>query len=439
MGNTLVQNILSRKSKGRVEVGEIVEVTVDMTMAHDISGPHTAKVMQKEMGVEKVWDPGKVVLIPDHFVPAKDIASAELSLGLRKFALEQGAHYFEIGRAGICHVVMVEEGFVTPGDVVVGGDSHTCTYGAVGAFATGVGATDLAAVWALGTIWLRVPPTIALYFKGDFPPWVYPKDVALYLMKIMENERANYKALEFHDLTDKKIPMEGRLTISNMTVEAGGKVGIFLPDEVTFAYLNHRARKSFEPVYPDKDADYEEVVEVDISALEPIVAQPFLPSNIAPVSELEKKKIRIDQVIIGSCTNARLSDLRIVGHILKGKRIHPDIRVILLPGSQRVFREALKEGLIDIFMDAGITVSTSTCGPCVGGHMGVLAKGEKAVSTTNRNFRGRMGHPEAEVYLASPAVAAATAILGYLASPATLGIPPIPVDPEPVLVEEEIV
>ncbi|MFN4182676.1 MAG: 3-isopropylmalate dehydratase large subunit, partial [bacterium] len=402
MGNTLVQNILAKKTKGKVEVGEIVEVNVDMTMAHDISGPHTAKVLQKEMGVEKVWDPSKVVLIPDHFVPAKDIASAELSLSLRKFALEQGAHYFEIGRAGICHVVMVEEGFVAPGDVVIGGDSHTCTYGAVGAFATGVGATDLAAVWALGTIWLRVPPTIAVHFKGDFPPWVYPKDVALYLMKVMENERANYKALEFHDRTDKKIPMEGRLTISNMTVEAGGKVGIFPPDEVTFDYLRDRARKSFESVYPDKDADYEEVVEVDISSLEPIVAQPFLPSHIAPVSELEKKKIKIDQVIIGSCTNARLSDLRIVGHILKGRRIHPDIRVILLPGSQRVFREALKEGLIDIFMDAGITVSTSTCGPCVGGHMGVLAKGEKAVSTTNRNFRGRMGHPEAEVYLASP-------------------------------------
>ncbi len=416
-----------------MEVGKIVEVSVDMTMAHDISGPHSARVMQKEMGVEKVWDPSRVVLIPDHFVPAKDVASAELSSSLRRFALEQGCHYYEIGRAGICHVVMVEEGFVAPGDVVIGGDSHTCTYGALGAFATGVGATDLAAVWALGSTWIRVPSTIAIRFYGDFPPWVYPKDVVLYLMKEMENDRANYKALEFHDLTEKKIPMEGRLTISNMTVEAGGKAGLFPPDEVTFSYLNGRVRKSYVPVYPDSDANYEDVVEVNISALEPIVAQPFSPSNIAPISEMEKKKIRIDQVIVGSCTNARLSDLRVVGYIWKGRRIHPDIRVILLPGSQRVYRDALKEGLIDIFMDAGVTVSASTCGPCVGGHMGVLAKGEKAVSTTNRNFRGRMGHPDAEVYLVSPAVAAATAVLGYLTSPEALGIAPVPVDPEPVL------
>jgi len=401
-------------------------------MGHDVSGPHSARILKKEMGIERVWDPEKVVLVTDHFLPAKDVQAAALGKALRDFAEEQKIpHYFEVGHSGICHVILPEEGFVVPGDVIVGGDSHSCTYGALGAFGTGVGATDLAAVWATGEIWFRVPSTIRVRFTGEFQDWVYPKDVVLYLMKLLEDGRANYKALEFWDEVEGKIPMEGRMTISNMTIEAGGKVGMFLPDEVTFQYLEGRARKPYTPVYPDKDAEYEEEIRVNVSDLEPQVALPFSPSNTVPISEVEAKKIPIDQVIIGSCTNARISDLRIVGAILKalqGKKVHPKVRVILLPGSQRVYREALSEGLIEVFMDAGIAVSLSTCGPCFGGHMGVLGKGERAVSTTNRNFHGRMGHPDAEVFLASPAVAITSAILGYVASPKTLGIPPVPAE-----------
>ncbi len=432
MGLTLAQKILANHTSDPIDVGNFVNVRVDLTMGHDVSGPHSARILKKDMGVERVWDPEKVVLVTDHFLPARDIQAAALGKALRDFADEQNIpYYFEVGRSGICHVVLPEEGFVVPGDVIIGGDSHSCTYGALGAFGTGVGATDLAAVWATGEIWLRVPSTIKIRFTGKFQNWVYPKDVVLHLMKLLANDRANYKSLEFYDEVKGKIPVEGRMTISNMTIEAGGKVGMFLPDEVTFQYLKGRARKPYTPVYPDPDAEYEEEIVVNVSALEPQVALPFSPSNTVPISEVEGKKVPIDQVIIGSCTNARLSDLRIVGAILKalkGQKIHPKVRAILLPGSQRVYREALSEGLIEVFMDAGIAVSLSTCGPCFGGHVGVLGKGERAVSTTNRNFHGRMGHPDAEVYLASPAVAITSAILGYVASPIALGIPPVPVE-----------
>ncbi|MGH8104347.1 MAG: 3-isopropylmalate dehydratase large subunit [bacterium] len=430
---TLSQKILSTHSKEPVDVGNFVMCDVDYAMGHDISGPHAAKVM-REMGVSRVWDTNKVVLVPDHFVPAKDIASANLSKSLRDFAREQGIdQYYEIGRAGICHVVLPEEGYCLPGDIIVGGDSHSCTYGALGAFGTGLGATDLAAVWATGQTWFRVPESIKVTLKGTFRDWVYPKDVVLLLMKLLEPGKAIYKALEFHDHMNPKMHQEGRLTLSNMAVEAGAKVGTFVPDEVTFDYLESRARRKYTPQYPDKGAEYEFEITIDADDLEPQVALPFSPANTHPLSKIEAQELKIDQVVIGSCTNARMSDLRICAEIFKGRKVHPDVRCVLLPGSQKVYRDAEHEGLNEIFADAGIAVSFSTCGPCFGGHSGVLGKGERAVSTTNRNFHGRMGHPDAEVVLASPAVAAASAILGYVGSPETLGVKPIPADPEPVL------
>lgn len=418
MGMTLAQKIIAQHSDGTASVGEIKMVSVDYAMGHDISGPHAEKVMKQELGVNQVWDPNRVVLIPDHFVPAKDVKAADLSSALRKFAREQNIpNYFEIGRAGICHVVLPEEGFALPGTVIVGGDSHTCTYGAFGSFATGVGATDLGVVFATGEIWLRVPSSIKVVLTGRLNPWVYPKDIVLWMMKNLSDGRANYKVLEYHDRMDQKLSMEGRMTISNMAIEGHAKAGIFLADEVTQEYLQGRARAPYTIVDPDPDAEYDEEIHLNVSHLEPQIARPYSPDNVSPLSEIEQEHITVDQVIIGSCTNARLSDLREAAHVLNGHKVHSDVRLIVIPGSQRVYREALKEGLVDIFMDAGAAVSFSTCGPCFGGHAGVLGKGERAFSTTNRNFHGRMGHPDAEVYLGSPAVAAATAILGYIASP----------------------
>jgi len=421
MGMTLVQKILAEHSDGTARVGEIKMVRVDYAMGHDISGPHAEKVMKEELGADRVWDPERVVLIPDHFVPAKDVKAADLSNALRRFAREQGIpNYFEIGRAGICHVVLPEEGFALPGTVIIGGDSHTCTYGAFGCFATGVGATDLGVVFATGEIWLRVPSSIKVILTGRLNKWVYPKDIVLWMMKNLSDGRANYKVLEYHDRMEKKLTMEGRMTISNMAIEGHAKAGMFLADEVTEEYLQGRARAAYRVVEPDADAEYDEEIHLNVSELEAQVARPFSPDRISPLGEIEAERIRVDQVILGSCTNARLSDLREAAAVLKGHKVHPDVRMIVIPGSQRVYREALKEGLVEIFMEAGAAVSFSTCGPCFGGHAGVLGKGERAFSTTNRNFHGRMGHPDAEVYLGSPAVAAATAILGYIASPETV-------------------
>ncbi|MHA2621168.1 MAG: 3-isopropylmalate dehydratase large subunit [bacterium JZ-2024 1] len=418
MGMTLAQKIIASHSDGLARIGEIKMVRVDYAMGHDISGPHAEKVMKQELGVDRVWDPTRVVLIPDHFVPAKDVKAADLSSALRRFAKEQGIkNYFEIGRAGICHVVLPEEGFALPGTVIIGGDSHSCTYGAFGCFATGVGATDLGVVFATGEIWLRVPSSIKVVLTGKLNPWVYPKDIVLWMMKNLADGRANYKVLEYHDLMDEKLTMDGRMTISNMAIEGHAKAGMFLADEVTDAYLAGRARALYQVVTPDPDAEYDEEIHLNVSTLEPQVARPYSPDRVSPLSEIEREHIRVDQVIIGSCTNARLSDLKEAARVLQGHSVHPDVRLIVIPGSQRVYREALKAGIIDIFMDAGAAVSFSTCGPCFGGHAGVLGKGERALSTTNRNFHGRMGHPDAEVYLGSPAVAAATAILGYIASP----------------------
>ncbi len=418
MGKTLAVKILERHTGDPVTEGAFVMCDVDWAMGHDISGPHAASIMKHDFGVQRVWDPEKIVLIPDHFVPAKDIRAANLASALRKFAEEQGIrYYYEIGRAGICHVVFPEEGFALPGTLIIGGDSHTCTYGAFGSFATGVGATDLAMVFATGKIWLRVPSTIRINLHGFFRKWVYPKDIVLYVMKLLADGRANYKVLEYHDLMDPPMTMEGRMTISNMAIEGHAKAGIFVPDEVTFRYLEGRAKKDYEPIYPDPDAQYEEVIDIAVDELEPQIALPFSPGNVKPLSEVERERITVDQVIIGSCTNARIEDLRVAAQILRGKKVHPRVRLMVIPGSQNVYHQALHEGLVDIFMEAGGVVSFSTCGPCFGGHAGVLAEGERAFSTTNRNFRGRMGHPTAEVYLGSPAVAAATAVLGYIASP----------------------
>jgi 3-isopropylmalate/(R)-2-methylmalate dehydratase large subunit len=418
MGMSLVQKILAEHSDGTARVGDIKMVRVDYAMGHDISGPHAEKVMKQELGMSTVWDRARVVLIPDHFVPAKDVKAADLSNALRRFAKEQEIpNYFEIGRAGICHVVLPEEGFALPGTVIIGGDSHTCTYGAFGCFATGVGATDLGVVFATGEIWLRVPASIKVTLTGRLRRWVYPKDIVLWMMKGLADGRANYKVLEYHDRMEKELTMDGRMTISNMAIEGHAKAGIFLADEVTEEYLKGRARMSYRVVKPDEDTEYDEEIHLNVSDLEPQVARPYSPDRVSPLSEVEAEHIPVDQVILGSCTNARLSDLREAAEVLRGHSVNPEVRMIVIPGSQRVYREALNEGLIHVFMDAGAAVSFSTCGPCFGGHAGVLGKGERAFSTTNRNFHGRMGHPDAEVYLGSPAVAAATAVLGFIGSP----------------------
>ncbi len=412
---TLAEKILAAHS-GRKAVGsgEMIDVNVDLVLSNDITAPIAIKEFRR-IGVDKVFDPGKVVMVPDHFVPNKDILSAEQAKMMREFALEQGLVYFEVGQMGIEHVLLPEQGLVLPGDVVIGADSHTCTYGALGAFATGMGSTDIASAMASGEIWMKVPPTIRFVYHGSLSKWVGGKDLILHTIGDIGVDGALYSAMEFAGEAVRQLSMDGRFTMSNMAIEAGAKAGIFEVDSKTLDYVKPRAKRLYTVYSPDEEAEYSKVVEYDVSRLEPQVSFPHVPSNAKPISQVGQ--VEIDQVVIGSCTNGRLEDLQIAAGILKGRQVHHRVRCIVIPGSQKVFRDALKEGLIEAFVDAGAVVSTPTCGPCLGGYMGVLAAGERCVATTNRNFLGRMGSAESEVYLANPAVAAASAILGRIAGP----------------------
>ena len=412
---TLAEKILAAHAdKKKVSPGEFLNVRVDLILANDITAPIAIREFGK-IGVKKVFDPQKIVMVPDHFVPNKDIASAEQAKLIREFAREQGILYFEVGEMGIEHVLLPEQGLVLPGDVVIGADSHTCTYGALGAFATGMGSTDIAAAMATGDIWMKVPPTIKLIYQGTPGEWVSGKDLILYTIGQIGVDGALYSVIEFAGEAIDALSIDSRFTMANMAIEAGAKAGLFRVDNKTQLYVKSKARRSYLVYEPDDGSEYSKVIEYDVSLLEPQVALPYSPSNTKPVSQVGN--IEIDQVVIGSCTNGRLDDLRIAAQILKGRKVHPKVRCIIIPGSQQVYLDALVEGLIETFIRSGAVVSPPTCGPCLGGHMGVLADGERCISTTNRNFVGRMGSPKSEVYLANPVVAAASAIIGRITSP----------------------
>ncbi len=415
MGQTLTEKILSAHTDGPVRPGEFAQVRVDVALANDVTAPIAIREFEK-IGTGKVFDPDSVVLVPDHFAPNKDIQSAQQCQVMRNFARAQGiSHYFEVGRMGIEHVLLPEQGLVLPGDVVVGADSHTCTYGALGAFSTGMGSTDIAVAMATGRIWMRVPETILIVYFGKLQRWVGGKDLILHTIGKIGVSGALYKAIEFSGSTIDDLSMAGRFTMANMAIEAGAKAGLFAVDAKTSTYVDPRASRGYTAYTPDTDAEYARTIQIDASSIVPQVAFPYLPENTRPVSEAGD--VPIDQAVIGSCTNGRVEDLRVAAEIMRGRKVHPDVRCIILPGSQQVYLDALREGLIEDFISAGAAVSTPTCGPCLGGHMGVLAAGERAVSTTNRNFRGRMGHPESEVYLVGPAVAAASAVAGRIIGP----------------------
>ncbi|MFH1459093.1 MAG: 3-isopropylmalate dehydratase large subunit [Candidatus Omnitrophota bacterium] len=425
MGFTISEKIFCNhlKKKGpKVRAGEFIYAAVDLTLGNDITAP-IAIDQFKKLGAKKVFDCKKVVLVPDHFTPAKDIKSAMQAQQLREFAQEHKIkHYFEIGRMGIEHALLPEAGLIRPGDLIIGADSHTCTYGALGAFSTGVGSTDLAAAWATGFCWFKVPETIKFIYKGKMNKWVSGKDLILFTIGKIGVDGALYMAMEFTGPVIEKLAIDQRFTMSNMAIEAGGKAGMIAPDKITFEYLKSRGIKFsaaqeniWKNLKSDKDAEFKKVIEIDVAKIKPQVALPHLPSNTKNVDKL--RKIRVDQVVIGSCTNGRISDLRIAAKILKGKKVHPHVRCIIFPATQEIYLQAVKEGLVEIFVKANAVVSTPTCGPCLGGHMGILAKGERAIATTNRNFIGRMGHPKSEVCLSSPAVAAASAITGKITHP----------------------
>jgi 3-isopropylmalate/(R)-2-methylmalate dehydratase large subunit len=414
----LAEKILAAHvGKDQVRPGEFVSVPVDLVLANDITAPIAIREFRR-LGVKKVFDPKKIVLVPDHFTPNKDIASAEQAKLMRDFAREQGVVYFEVGEMGIEHVLLPEQGLVLPGDVVIGADSHTCTYGALGAFATGMGSTDIAAAMATGDIWMKVPPTIKFVYHGKLGKWVGGKDLILYTIGQIGVDGALYSAMEFTGEAISALPMDGRFTMANMAIEAGGKAGLFRVDSKTRDYVKSRAKRPYKAYEPDSDAEYARVIDYDVSRLEPQVSLPHSPANARPVSQV--KNVEIDQVVIGSCTNGRMQDIEIAAGILKGRKVNPRLRCIIIPGTQEVYLDAVKRGFVEIFVRAGAAFSTPTCGPCLGGHMGVLARGERCLSTTNRNFVGRMGHAESEVYLAGPAVAAASAILGRIGSPEEL-------------------
>lgn len=412
---TLAEKILAAHSgKDKVSPGEFLNVRVDLVLANDVTAPLAIKEFQR-LEVNSVYDPERVVIVPDHFCPNKDIPSAEQAKAIREFARQHGLVYFEVGRMGIEHVLLPEQGLVLPGEVIVGADSHTCTYGALGAFATGMGSTDIAVAMATGEIWMKVPPTIKFVYRGRLGMWVGGKDLILYTIGDIGVDGALYSAMEFTGEAIDELPMDGRFTMANMAIEAGAKAGIFKADGKAKKYVKARANRQYKVYESDKDAEYAKVIEYDVSKIEPQVAFPHLPSNVKPISQVGN--IKIDQVVIGSCTNGRLGDLRLAARILKGRQVNQEVRCIIIPGTQQVYLDALREGLIETFIKAGAVVSTPTCGPCLGGYMGVLAAGEKCISTTNRNFVGRMGSPKSEVYLANPAVAAASAIVGRIADP----------------------
>lgn len=416
MGMTITEKILAAHAGlDHVEPGQLINAKVDIVLGNDITAPVAIKEFRKT-GKEKVFDKERIVLVPDHFTPNKDIQSANQAKMLREFAKEQEiTHYFEIGRMGIEHCLLPEQGIVGPGDVIIGADSHTCTYGALGAFATGVGSTDMAAGMALGEAWFKIPESIKFIYHGKRLDWVSGKDLILYTIGKIGVDGARYQAMEFTGEVIENLSMDSRFTMANMAIEAGGKNGIIAADKITEEYIKGRVKRAHKLYFSDADAKYNRIIEIDVAAIEPQVAFPHLPENTRGISEVGN--VSIDQVVIGSCTNGRIEDLRVAASILKNHKVHPEIRLIIFPGTQQIYLDAMREGLFEIFVEAGAVVSTPTCGPCLGGHMGILAKGERALSTTNRNFVGRMGHPESEVYLSGPAVAAASAIKGRLTAP----------------------
>jgi len=412
----IIEKILANASgKQEVSPEEIVEANIDVAMTHDLTGPLAIKSF-REIGTKKVWNNQKVVVILDHLVPASSIISANLHKIVRNFVEEQNIkNFYDVGRGGVCHQVMPEQGHVRPGEVIVGSDSHTCTYGAFGAFATGIGSTELAAVFATGKLWFRVPEVIKIDVTGKFQKLVTAKDLTLNIVGKIGADGAIYKGLEFGGSTIRDMMVDGRMVLCNMAVEMGAKAGIIEPDQKTLNYVNARTDKLFKPVKSDPDATYEKVVDVDVSDLEPQVAVPHSVDNVKPVSEVEDTEV--DQAFIGSCTNGRLEDLRSAAQILKGKKIVRSVRLVVIPASQEIYLNALNEGLIKTFMESGATIGNPNCGPCLGGHMGILAEGEACISTSNRNFIGRMGSTKSFVYLASPATVAASALTGKITDP----------------------
>ena len=416
MGMTMTQKILAAHAGlESVKAGQLIEAKLDLVLGNDVTTPVAIKEFNK-IGVDKVFDKDKVAIVPDHFTPNKDIKSAEHCKLVREFAhCKEVINYFEVGQMGIEHCLLPEKGLVVPGDVVIGADSHTCTYGALGAFSTGVGSTDMAVGMARGVAWFKVPSALKFVLKNKPAKWVSGKDIILHIIGMIGVDGALYKSMEFAGDGLQYLTMDDRFTIANMAIEAGGKNGIFPVDDKTIEYVKEHSNKEWTKFEADEDAEYDAVYEIDLSKLRPTIAFPHLPENTKTVDEA--KGLEMDQVVIGSCTNGRISDMRIAAQVLKGKKINPNIRAIILPGTQKVWLQCVEEGLAQIFVEAGCVFSTPTCGPCLGGHMGILAKGERALSTTNRNFIGRMGHPESEVYLASPAVAAASAITGKITDP----------------------
>ena len=422
MGMTMTQKILAdHAGLDLVVAGQLIEAKLDVVMANDITGPMALPIFRQM--ADKVFDKDKVVLVPDHFTPNKDIKSAENSKAIQDFAKEQGLKWYLVqGKCGVEHAILPEYGIVAAGECIIGADSHTCTYGALGAFSTGVGTTDISTGMATGELWFKVPSAIKFELTGKPGPYVTGKDVILHIIGRIGVDGALYKSMEFMGDGLKYLTMDDRFTMANMAIEAGAKNGIFMVDEQTEAYLKEHTDKAYKIYAPDEDAEYDEVVVVDLSEVRPTVAFPHLPGNAKTIDEIEAMEpIVINQVVIGSCTNGRISDMRKAAAILKGHTVHPDVRVMVVPATQAVYKQCIKEGLIDIFIDAGCAVNTPSCGPCMGGHMGVMAAGEKCVSTTNRNFVGRMGHVDSLIYLASPEVAAASAIAGYIANPEKVG------------------
>ncbi|MBV4428160.1 3-isopropylmalate dehydratase large subunit [Clostridium tyrobutyricum] len=416
MGMTMTQKILAKHSGlDSVRAGQLINCKLDLVLGNDITTPVAAREFKKT-GLDKVFDKKKIAIVPDHFSPTKDIKSAEQCKCVREFARDKDIeNYFEVGQMGIEHALLPEKGLVVAGEVIIGADSHTCTYGALGAFSTGVGSTDMAAGMATGEAWFKVPSAIKFVLKGKLSKWVSGKDVILHIIGQIGVDGALYKSMEFTGDGVSELSMDDRFTITNMAIEAGAKNGIFEVDENTIEYMKEHSTKQYTVYTADNDAEYEQTIEIDLSSIKPTVSFPHLPENTRTIDEVGD--IAIDQSVIGSCTNGRISDLRIAAKVLKGKKVHKNVRAIIIPATQKIYLQALKEGLIETFIKSGAVVSTPTCGPCLGGYMGILAKGERAISTTNRNFVGRMGDPESEVYLASPAVAAASAITGKISSP----------------------
>lgn len=418
---TITEKILaSHCGKKEVVPGELINAKVDLVLANDITAPIAIREFEK-IGARDVFDHDRIALVPDHFAPQKDIKAAEQCKMLKDFSKKHDLSlYFEVGRMGVEHALLPEQGLVVPGDLVIGADSHTCTYGALGAFSTGVGSSDVASAMVLGECWFKVPDSMKFVYYGKLNKWVGGKDLILHTIGDIGVDGALYRAMEFEGEVIDTLPAYGRLTMCNMAIEAGGKNGIIVPDAVTESYVKARAKRKYTLYDSDKDASYVDVHEYECSKIKPTVACPHLPSNTKPAEELSN--VAIDQVVIGSCTNGRLEDLREAAEVIKGRKVNPNVRMIVIPATQEIYKSAMKEGLLEIFINAEAAVSTPTCGPCLGGHMGILAKGERSISTTNRNFVGRMGHPESEVYLASPAVAAASAVFGRIGVPEELGL-----------------